>query len=116
MRRIVSRGFLSSKELSWVSHRLAGAINAGVKLFLGDNRIIKDPTEKDIHNGMLLEEFIILEVGPLTFIQCAEDRTVPFDRNRDASYVLEYQSGSLAEHYEAAEGALELERVFDVVL
>ena len=94
---------------------MPGAIIASVKLFLGDKRIIEDPTEKDIHNGMLLEEFIILEVDPLTFIQCAEDRTIPFDRNRDARYVLEYQSGSLSEHYEAAEGSLELERVFEVM-
>ena len=74
----------------------------------GDQQIV-NPTDSQIREGLLqLDEsrndaFAILAASDMTYIQVAGDRTVGF--------LLEYQEGSLKEHYRAADDAIELERI-----
>ena len=73
-------------------------------------RIIHEPTEGDILAQLEGEEFAILSSDPDTYIQCAEQSEPPYQ------YVLEYQGGSLAEHYRAADGPIPLDRVVSAFL
>lgn len=76
-----------------------------MELTLESGRVVADVTEGDILASIEGEEFAILAADPNTYIQCAEQREPPF------GYVLEYQDGSIDQHYQAADGPISLERV-----
>jgi hypothetical protein len=81
-----------------------------VELTLASGRVIADATEDDILDSIEGEEFAILGVEPDTYIQCAEDMEPPYE------YGLEYQAGSVARHYQAADGPITLDRVIATFL
>ena len=67
---------------------------------------VDSPIETDL-SRIEGEEFAILSKDDGTYIQCAEDTESPQE------YVLEYQNGSLDEHYQAVDSRISLERVLD---
>jgi hypothetical protein len=73
-------------------------------LELESGRLIHDVTEEDL-TFVQGEEFAILSTEELTYIQCAEQPEPPYE------YVLEYQEGSLSEHYRAVDQPIYLGRV-----
>jgi Peptidase family M50 len=79
--------------------------NCQVALVLASGRVIREPTEKDILSSIAVEEFAILGTD-LSYIQCARATTAPL-----CDYLLEYQAGSLDQHYLATDGPITLERV-----
>jgi hypothetical protein len=78
-----------------------------MELALESGRVVIDPSEDDILASIEGEDFAILGVDPDTYIQCAQQREPPFE------YVLEYQDGSLDQHYQAVDGPITLDRVLD---
>lgn len=76
-----------------------------MKLELGSGRVIREATAEDIRASIAGQEFAILSTDPETYIQCTQPEASP------AGYALEYQDGSLDDHYRAAEGAMALDRV-----
>ena len=66
--------------------------------------MIDSPEEADV-SRIEGEEFAILSTSGHTYIQCAEMGEAPW------GYVLEYQDGSLEQHYEATDHPITLERV-----
>ena len=76
-----------------------------MKLELESGRIIPDVTEKDIREQVEREEFAILSIDSQTYVQCAEQSKEPYQ------YVLEYQDGSIDEHFVAIDEPITLERV-----
>src|SRR6476646_4660970 len=76
-----------------------------MNLELASGRILEMVSEDDLRAAVDGEEFAILGPNPDTYIQCAERKEPPYD------YVLEYQDGSLDEHYQAVDGPIPLERV-----
>jgi hypothetical protein len=69
------------------------------------SQIIRDPTEKDICAYVGIEGFAILSVSEYTYIQCAEHD------ERTGEFQLEYQDGSVDEHYRAADEPITLDRI-----
>jgi len=76
-----------------------------MKLKLESGRVIRSATETDIHSWVPAEEFAILESGPNSYMQCAEQTEPP------GEYVLEYQAGSLDEHFQAVDRPISLDRI-----
>ena len=76
-----------------------------MNLELESGRILEMVSEADLRAAIDGEEFAILATSPDTYIQCAERKKPPYD------YVLEYQDGSLDQHYQATDGPIPLERV-----
>lgn len=66
---------------------------------------IPDATEHDVLTRIEGEEFVILSVDPDSYIQCAEQVKPPY------GYILEYQDGSVDEHYQTVDAPISLERV-----
>ena len=81
-----------------------------MELTLESGNVIAPATEADIRASIEGEEFAILAVDGNTYMQCAEQRQSPYE------YVLEYQEGSLAQHYRAVGGGIPLERVIAAFL
>ena len=76
-----------------------------MELTLESGRVIAWPTEADVRDALLREEFAILSVDGGTYIQFAERKCPPYE------YHLEYQDGGLDRHYQAADGPITMERV-----
>lgn len=75
-----------------------------MELTLQSGRVIQNVTEADLPTLVKDQEFAILATAELTFIQAA--------KNDDGStYILEYQDGSLAKHYQATDETITLDRV-----
>lgn len=74
-------------------------------LELASGRTIRGVTENDIRSHVEGEEYAILSLKPDSYIQCAEQ-----NESSDA-YVLEYQDGSRAAHFQAVDEPITLERV-----
>jgi hypothetical protein len=74
-------------------------------LELDSGRAFHGVTEADLLASIEGEEFAILSKDPNTYIQCAEQVETPNE------FVLEYQDGSLEDHYEATDQPVTLERV-----
>jgi hypothetical protein len=81
-----------------------------MELTLESGSVIADVTEEDILSSIEGEDFTILAADANTYIQCAEQTEPPYE------YILEYQDGSLEEHYEAVDGPITLERVIAAFL
>jgi hypothetical protein len=77
----------------------------GMELTLESGRVIRNVKEDDLLASIEGEEFAILSASPDTYIQCAEEKEPPY------GYVLEYQNDSLANHFQAVDGPITLERV-----
>jgi hypothetical protein len=82
-----------------------GALAASMSLELESGWIIRGVTADDILSCVEGEDFAILAADPNTYIQCAEQKESPYE------YVLEYQGGSLDEHYRATDEPITLERL-----
>ena len=79
-------------------------------LTLESGKVISMVTEYDIRTLLAGQQFAILTERELTYLQCAR-------RNDEADdYVLEYQAGSLDEHYVATDTDITLERVISAFL
>jgi hypothetical protein len=76
-----------------------------MELMLESGEVISDATERDILSLIEGEDFAILGGDPDTYIQFAEQREPPYQ------YVLEYQDGSLDQHYNAVDGPITIDRV-----
>jgi hypothetical protein len=75
-------------------------------LSLESGRNIRNVTEADILANIVYgETFAILLCNDDTYMHCAQQQVAPYD------YVLEYQEGSVEQHYEAVDGPITLERV-----
>jgi hypothetical protein len=75
-----------------------------MELELESGKTIRNPTEADLAS-IDGEAFAILSCDADTYLQCAEQQEPPWE------YVLEYQDGSLDEHYRAMDAPITLERV-----
>ena len=80
-----------------------------MELTTESGRVVADVGEADVLAAIESEEFVILAMNDLTYIQCAE-RKVP-DPSYD--YILEYQDGSVDRHFRATDKLVTLERVRD---
>jgi hypothetical protein len=76
-----------------------------VHLTLESGTVIRDATERDIRDRIEGEEFAILAADDDTYVQCARQNGAPNE------YILEFQEGDLAHHYQAADDAVPLGRV-----
>jgi hypothetical protein len=76
-----------------------------MELELESGQIIRQVSEDDILDSIEGEQFAILSLDPGTYIQCAEQQEPPFE------YILEYQDGSIDEHYRAADEPITLDQV-----
>jgi hypothetical protein len=74
-------------------------------LELESGRIIRGATEDDIRTHVEGEDYAILSADSNTYIQCAERRDAP------NKYEIEYQDGSLHEHYRAADGPVTMDQI-----
>jgi hypothetical protein len=88
-----------------------------MRLILGNDEIFDEPTLGEIDerlrtlNSMDDDCFAILEQSNLTYLQTARK----YDPDAASpSYVLEYQDGSLARHFQAIAETISLERVIEV--
>lgn len=76
-----------------------------MKLELESGFFVSSPTDEDFAR-IEGEEFAILSAGDDdTYIQCAEQTEPPWE------YILEYQDGSLSEHFRAIEGPITLAQI-----
>jgi len=76
-----------------------------LKLEFESGQLIQDPTDDDF---LLIEgeEFAILSGADVnTYIQCAERGEAPW------GYILEYQDGSLDQHFQAVGGPISLKQI-----
>jgi hypothetical protein len=76
-----------------------------MELTLESGRVIADATEHDILDSIDGENFAILTTDSDTYIQCAQQQEPPYE------YVLEYQDGSLDQHYQAVDEPITLDYV-----
>jgi hypothetical protein len=81
-----------------------------MELALESGRVIAEATEHDILSLIDGEDFAILGPDPDTYIQCAEQKEPPYE------YVLEYQDGSLDQHFQAVDGPITLDRVISAFI
>jgi hypothetical protein len=75
-------------------------------LKLGSGRIIEDATEEDVRTYLQGEDFAILEIDAGTYMQCMKRPRL------GGQYALEYQDGSVDEHFRAVDKPITFERVF----
>jgi hypothetical protein len=87
-----------------------GTSEVGMDLELESGKVIRGVTEGDLLACIEGEEFAILSADPNTYVQCAEQKEPPYE------YVLEYQDGSLEEHYRAADAPITLDRVLSALV
>jgi hypothetical protein len=76
-----------------------------MNLELASGRILEMVSEDAIRSSIAGEEYAILGPNSDVYMQCAQRKERPYD------YVLEFQDGSLDEHYQAVDGPIPLERV-----
>jgi hypothetical protein len=85
-----------------------------MRLTLEDGTAIDQPTAEAIERALRtlnwLEDnsFAILERGDMTYLQTAQEDVPEVEQ---PFFVLEYQDGSVSEHYRVCEGPLPLERI-----
>jgi hypothetical protein len=75
-----------------------------VDLELESGAVVRHVGEKDLAGHIEREDFAILMDGPLTYLQCAKQAP-------GSGYVIEYQDGSVKEHYGATGGPIAMDRV-----
>ncbi len=76
-----------------------------MELELASGNWIAEATDADIYNLIDGEEFAILSRTPDHYMQCAAQEEPA------GEYILEYQDGSLREHFEAVDRPITLQRV-----
>ena len=76
-----------------------------MKLEFESGVVIPSPTESDLARIAVEEFAILISDNPNTYLQCAKE---PEPRK---GYVLEYQNGSLDQHFNVVGGAIVLERI-----
>jgi hypothetical protein len=76
-----------------------------LELSFESGRVIANATEDDILSSIEGEDFAILSIDSDTYMQCAEQKKAPHE------YVLEYQDGSLGQHYQAVDVPISIDRV-----
>jgi hypothetical protein len=81
-----------------------------MKLTMESGAQVDEATEQDIFSHIEAEEFLVLERDGATYLQCAEGKEPPYD------YVLEYQEGSLSNHFQAVDDPITLDRVKSAML
>jgi hypothetical protein len=74
-----------------------------VELTLASGRVIADVTEDDIQSVIEGADSATLGIDPHNYIQCAKQKEPPYE------YVLEYQDGSIARHYQAIDRPIPLD-------
>src|SRR6516162_10003148 len=79
-------------------------------LGLESGKVIHGTTEDDILSYIEGENFAILSTDSNTYIQCAEQKEPPFE------YILEYQDGSMEEHYRAVDEPITLDWVISAFI
>jgi hypothetical protein len=89
----------------WETETIHRPGSTGMTLQLESGKLIKNVTEADLRRYLEGEEFAILAVDDDTYMQCAEQQDRPYE------YVLEYQDGSLHQHYRAVDEPITQERV-----
>jgi hypothetical protein len=83
-----------------------------MKMTTESGRVVKNVREAEVQAAIESEEFVILAINDLTYIQCAE-RKVP-DPSYD--YILEYQDGTVDRHFRATDESIPIERVRDAFM
>lgn len=80
---------------------------AGMQLQLESGKLIRNVKVEQLQQAIAGEEFAILGGGPKssTYIQTAVQDKPPY------RYILEYQEGSIAEHYGAVHDGIELAEI-----
>jgi hypothetical protein len=73
-------------------------------LELESGLVLRQVAEGDLADHIVGEDFAILSDGPQAYVQCAK-------QSPSSGYVLEYQDGSVKEHYAATGGPIALDRV-----
>jgi hypothetical protein len=81
-----------------------------MELILESGKTIASATEQDILSLIDGEDFAILGIDPDTYIQCAEQQEPPYE------FILEYQDGSLDQHFSAVDGPVTLDRVINAFI
>lgn len=81
-----------------------------MELTLPSGRVIADVTENTIRSVIEGEDFAILGIDPHYYIRCAKQKEPP------SEYVLEYQEGSTAQHYQAVDGPITLGRALSAFM
>jgi hypothetical protein len=81
------------------------AAEANMNLELASGRTIRGVRAEELLSHIEGEEFAILSMDAVTYIQCARQGEATCD------YVLEYQGGSLENHFRATDEPITLERV-----
>lgn len=76
-----------------------------MKLEVESGDVVEDVKEADLIEAIRGAGFAILGDDPMAYIQCAKGDEPPFD------YVLEYQDGSLKNHFRAVDEPVTLDRV-----
>jgi hypothetical protein len=84
-----------------------------MRLELDDETTIENPSKEEIRSALLSlhvpgREFAILESAPGYYVQVA--------KNEDGSYALEYQQGSLKQHYGLEDVVADEAEVIDAFL
>jgi GGDEF domain-containing protein len=79
-------------------------------LTLESGDVIRGVTDRDICSRIEGEEFAILAADDGTYLQCAEQRAIPYE------YILEYQEGDPSKHYQATDDAVPVDRVIATFL
>jgi hypothetical protein len=87
-----------------------GEFAPGMNLDLESGWTIRGVSANDVRSCVEAESFAILSTDPNTYIQCAEQNEPPY------GYDLEYQDGSLEQHYRARNEPITLERVLSAFL
>ncbi len=77
-----------------------------VELTLPSGRVIADVSENDIRSAIEGEDSANLGIDPHYYIQCVKQK------EPSCEYVLEYQDGSIDQHYQAIDRPITRERVF----
>ncbi|TMQ33221.1 MAG: hypothetical protein E6K70_14295 [Planctomycetota bacterium] len=80
-----------------------------MELRFESGKLINTATESDIRENLQAERFAVLSADPDTYIQCAKKRRPP------GEYDLEYQAGSLEEHYRAIDRPIDYGRVLQAL-
>jgi hypothetical protein len=81
-----------------------------MELTSASGRIIVDAGEQDIRSVIASEDSADLGIDPHYYIRFAKQKETP------CGFVLDYQEGSIAEHYRAVDGPLTLDQVTSAFL
>jgi hypothetical protein len=95
----------------WVQQATSDPVSSCLTLDICGERRIAEPTPADILQALedldvrAPANYVILERDPMTYIQASGDP--------DIGFILEYQAGSLDQHYQSVRGDLTLQTIFE---